>query len=83
MLHPMRVTLNIQGDLMRRVKKRAMETGTTLTEFGKQALKATVAPHAPRRERYTLVWNPVAGRTLPGIDLADRDSLYGTMERSG
>jgi predicted transcriptional regulator len=81
MLYHMRTTLNIQDDLMRRVKKRAAETGTTLTEIVEQALRAAVAGQAPRRDRYTFVWRPVAGRTLPGIDLADRDSLYEVMER--
>lgn len=32
MLEHMRTTLNISDDLMRRVKKRAAETGTTITE---------------------------------------------------
>jgi hypothetical protein len=83
MLEHMRTTLNIQDDLMKRVKRRAAETGTTITEVVEKALRAAVAGQAPRRERYTLRWNPVAGRTLPGIDLADRDSLYEAMERPG
>jgi hypothetical protein len=78
----MRTTLNIQDDLMRRVKKRAEETGTTITELVEQALRAAVAGQVPRRDRFTLVWKPVLGRALPGIDLADRDSLYEAMERS-
>ena len=82
MLRHMRTTLNIQDDLMRRVKKRASETGATITEVVEQALRASVVGQAPRRDRYTFVWKPVPGRTLPGIDLADRDSLYEVMERS-
>jgi hypothetical protein len=78
----MRTTLNIQDDLMRRVKKRASETGATITEVVEQALRAAVAGQAPRRDRYTFTWKPVPGRTLPGVDLADRDSLYEVMERS-
>jgi hypothetical protein len=78
----MRTTLNIQDDLMRRVKKHASETGATITEVVEQALRAAVAGQAPRKNRYTFVWKPVPGRTLPGIDLADRDSLYEVMERS-
>ncbi len=82
MLKHMRTTLNIQDDLMKRVKKHASETGSTITEVVEEALRAAVAGQAPRRERYTLTWKPVAGRTLPGIDLSDRDSLYDAMERS-
>jgi hypothetical protein len=83
MLEHMRTTLNIHDDLMRRVKKRAAETGATITEVVEDALRASVAGQAPRRERYVLAWQPMAGRTLPGIDLADRDSLYEAMERRG
>jgi hypothetical protein len=77
----MRTTLNIQDDLMQRVKKRAAETGTTINELVEQALRAAVAGQAPRSNRYTFVGKPVPGRTLPGIDLADRDSLYEVMKR--
>ena len=67
---------------MRRVKRRAAETGATITEVVEQALRASVAGQVPRKGRYTFPWRPVPGRTLPGIDLADRDSLYEAMERS-
>jgi len=77
----MRTTLNIKDDLMRRVKKHAAETGATITEVVEEALRAAVAGQVPRKERYVLPWQPVRGRTLPGIDLADRDSLYEAMER--
>jgi hypothetical protein len=79
----MRTTLNIQDDLMRRVKKHALETGATITEVVEEALRAAVVGQAPHGTRYAFKWNPVAGRTLPGIDLADRDSLYEAMEHSG
>ena len=83
MLQHMRTTLNIDDDLMKRVKKRASETGATITEVVEEALRAVVAGQAPRATRFSLRWNPVSGRTRPGIDLADRDSLYESMERSG
>lgn len=80
MLDHMRTTLNIQDDLMRRVKDRAAETGATITEIVEKALRAAVSGQAPRKARYVLAWQAVPGRTLPGIDLADRDSLYEAME---
>lgn len=66
---------------MRRVRRRAAETGATITEVVEEALRASVAGQAPRKGRYTFAWSPVSGRTHPGIDLADRDSLYEAMER--
>ena len=83
MLQHMRTTLNLEDELMKRVKKRASEMGTTITEVVEQALRAAVAGQVPRATRFSLRWNPVSGRTRPGIDLADRDSLYEAMERSG
>ncbi len=81
MLEHMRTTLNIADDLMKKVKKRASESGTTITEVVEEALRAAVAGQPPRATRFSLVWHPVSGRTLPGIDLSDRDSLYQAMER--
>ena len=82
MLEHMRTTLNIADDLMKKVKKRASESGTTITEIVEEALRAAVAGQTPRAARFSLTWHPVSGRTLPGIDLGDRDSLYQAMERS-
>ncbi len=83
MFEHVRTTLNIEDELMKRAKKRAVETGTTLSEVVEEALRAAVSGLAPCVGRFTLRWNPVAGRTRPGIDLADRDSLYQEMERNG
>jgi hypothetical protein len=78
----MRTTFNVEDELMKRVKKRAAETGSTITEVVEEALRVAVAGQAPSTARFTLRWNPVSGRTRSGIDLADRDSLYEAMERS-
>jgi predicted transcriptional regulator len=80
MLWHMRTTLNLEDDLMRRVKQRARETGSTITEIVENALRAAVAGKAPAAIRFSLRWTPVSGRTLPGIDLADRDSLNEAMD---
>ena len=80
MLEHMRTTLNIDDELMKRVKKRALEMGSTITAVVEEALRAVVAGKAPRATRFSLAWAPVSGRTRPGIDLADRDSLYEAMD---
>jgi hypothetical protein len=76
----MRTSLNIDEDLMARVRDRAAATGKTITEIVEQALRAEVAGTRPRSGTFTLRWNPVRGAALPGIDLADRDSLYEALE---
>ncbi len=81
MLTHLRTTLNIDDGIMSLVKKRAAETGRTITEVVEQALRKEVSGQAPRTDRFTLRWSPVAGGTQPGVGLADRDSLYSAMER--
>ena len=83
MLEHMRTTLNINGDIMALVKKRAAESGKTITEIVEQALRREVSGQPVRTKRFVLSWNAVPGKAHPGVDLADRDSLYGVMERDG
>ena len=81
MLRHMRTTLNIDSEIMSLVKKRAAESGRTITEIVEQALRKEVSGQAPRVTRFTLRWSAVPGKAQTGIDIADRDSLYGAMER--
>jgi hypothetical protein len=81
MLTHMRTTLNINSEIMSLVRKRAAESGKTITEVVEQALRREVAGQRPRTNRFVLRWSAVSGKAHPGIDLADRDSLYSTMER--
>jgi hypothetical protein len=76
----MRTTLNIDSEIMARVRERAAATGKTITEIVERALRAEVAGQTPVRGEFTLRWNPVRGRALPGVDLSDRDSLYEAMD---
>jgi hypothetical protein len=76
----MRTTLIIDDELMRRVKHHAVSSGQTLTRTVEAALSALVAGTPAPRSRYRLRWHPVKGRMLPGIDIADRDSLYERMD---
>ena len=77
----MRTTLNIDDELMKRVKEKAAETGKTITEIVENALSKEVAGVAGTRPGFTLRWVAAEGPPAPGVDLADRDSLYETMER--
>ena len=76
----MRTTLNIDNELMARVRERAAATGRTITDVVEQALRAEVAGSRAHTTTFTLRWKPVSGKLLPGVDVADRDSLYETME---
>jgi hypothetical protein len=81
MLKHMRTTLNIDSEIMLLVRKRAAESGRTITEIVEQALRKEVSGQPPRTNRFVLRWSTVSGKAQPGIEIADRDSLYGVMER--
>lgn len=77
----MRTTVRLPDDLMKAVKRRAVETGRTLTEVIEDALRVALA-----REERAFVREPVAlptygsGGVLPGVDLDDTASLLELME---
>jgi zona occludens toxin (predicted ATPase) len=81
MFKHMRTTLNIDDEIMRLVKRRAVESGRTITELVEHALRREVSGQQPRASHFILRWSAVAGKAQPGIDLTDRDSLYDAMER--
>ena len=81
MLFCMRTTLNIDDKLMRGVKRRAVETGQTVTRVIENALHEAFARQKAARGRpFKLRWVTAHGRRRPGVDLTDRDSLYERME---
>jgi len=76
----MRTTLDLDDDLLVAARRRAAELGTTLTAVIESALAASLARQASGGPRFRLRWKPHRGRVMPGVDLADRDSLYDVME---
>lgn len=76
----MRTTLDLNSGLLRAAKRRAAETGRTLTSILEEALRCYLEP--PRRpgRRYHYVPLTKCGRLVPGVDLADRDAVYERME---
>jgi hypothetical protein len=77
----MRTTLNIDDELMAKVKRKARESGKTITDIVEEALRKETAGDVPDRSRFKLKWRTVAGRLRRGVELADRDSLYQIMEK--
>jgi len=77
----MRTTVRLPDDLMKAVKRRAVDSGRTLTGFIEDALRAALAPESKRAPR-----SPVrlptygSGGVLPGVDLDDAASLLDLME---
>jgi Bacterial antitoxin of type II TA system, VapB len=76
----MRTTLDVDQKLLDAARQRAEERGTTLTEFVEEALAAALAPQSAGGGAYKLHWKTHRGRVLPGIDIADRESLFDAMD---
>jgi hypothetical protein len=77
----MRTTLDLNAELLAAARRRAAQTGTTLTSVVEGALAAALAPRSPAERAHRLRWKTHRGRLLPGVDVADRDSLLEVMER--
>ncbi len=76
----MRTTLNLDDNLIRAAKRRAAETGQTLSATIEAALREILEPKKKTKHSYRLRWLTVKGGAQPGVDLADRDALIDRME---
>lgn len=74
----MRTTLNLDDDLMRAAKRKAIDRGLTLTAIIELALTREL--EAPAAIEFKLRIPTAEGRAIPGVDIADRDSLYDVMD---
>jgi hypothetical protein len=83
----MKTTVDLPDDLLVRAKKRAAETRTPLRVLIERGLRRELAAGGPGRDsgraQRKIRWVTVAGGLPPGVDVADRVSLYGwTRSRS-
>jgi hypothetical protein len=76
----MRTTLDLDDKLLEAARRRAADQGTTLTAFVEKALASALAPRPRGAAGYRLRWKVHHGRLRPGIDIADRDSLFDAMD---
>ncbi len=78
----MRTTVRLPDDLMRAAKRRAVDTGRTLTDVIADALRSELSrgAEAPSSSSVEL---PTFGEggVLPGVDLDDSAALLDLMER--
>ena len=77
-----RTTLALDDDLLRTLKARAAQEGTTLATVTNRLLRLAMAREEPAHP-YRLEFPTWEARTQPGVDLLDRDSLYERMDGRG
>ncbi len=77
---PMRTTLTIEDDVMKRARRKAAEEGRPLKDVINDALRFGLGAKQASRKPYRFKLRTVEGKTLPGVDLTDRDKLFDLME---
>jgi hypothetical protein len=77
----MRTTVRLDERLLAEAKKRAAETGRTLTAVLEDALRETLARPSTRAKRRPVRLKTVKGDGVrPGVDLDDTSALFDLME---
>ncbi|HEV2008147.1 MAG TPA: CopG family transcriptional regulator [Burkholderiales bacterium] len=77
----MRTTVRFDERLLAEAKKRAAETGQTLTSVLEDALRETLARRSARAQRKPVRLKTVKGNGIrPGVDLDDTAALLDLME---
>ncbi|MCF8052670.1 MAG: type II toxin-antitoxin system VapB family antitoxin [Desulfobacterales bacterium] len=76
----MRTTIDIDDTLLAEAKKRAIEQNTSLRKVVETALRESLSRQNRPPKPFHLKWRTVRGHLVPGVDIADRDSVYERME---
>lgn len=80
MLRHMRTTIRFDDTLLRAAKKRAADTGRTLTAVIEDALRWALAERPPAKTETRAIPTYGVGGTLPGVDLDDSAALLDLMD---
>ena len=77
MIFHMKTTLNIPEDVMRELKRKAADTGLTLSEVVGETLRKGLSSRPPARKKSKL---PSFSCGKIYVNVADREQLYRVME---
>lgn len=75
----MRTTIDLNDELMRRIKRLAADQGVTFREIVEGALRGLLE-RKPSRKTYRLRWRSEKGHLQPGVRIDDRESLFDLMD---
>ena len=79
----MRTTIHLPDALLDQARRRALETGTTLTGVIEDALRESLASKRTRKKASPVRLTTFGGKGLrPGVDLDDTAALLDVMEES-
>lgn len=77
MVSHMKTTLNIDDQVMKRLRREAARLDTTMSELVETALRRLLAPHHVAQPLPTL---PTFSAGRVRVDVANRDALYTLMD---
>jgi hypothetical protein len=80
-LRGVKTTLDLSDEQLRRAKRRAADEAIPLRDVVEAALRQSLSGK-PRGSTDRVDWTPEEGELLPGVDLDDRNSLFGRMVRA-
>lgn len=73
-----RTRIELDADLLRLLEEKALHEGRSLQSVVNDILRAGLA--IPRTTGYRLGLRTGRGKLQPGVDLCDRNALFGIME---
>ena len=76
----MKTTLNLNDEILKASRRRAVQDGLTLTRFVEDALRAKLMDEARPQPAFRLEVSTVTGTRPPSVDISDRDALYEVMD---
>ena len=76
----MKITLNLDDEILRRANTRAADEGISLTRFVEDALRSKLMD-GERKEPFKLDLVTVQGHAPPNVDVSNRDALYEVLDR--
>jgi hypothetical protein len=77
----MRTTLTLHDDVLKLARHRAAQENRPLKDVINDALRVGLTPdRGDRGQRYRFKLKTIKGRTMPGVDLHDRDALFDLMD---
>lgn len=76
----MRTTLDLDDRLLKSAKKLAAEEGKTLTAVVEEALQLRLEPPRKAGKPFKLNLLVLPGDIAPGVDFADRNTLYDILD---
>lgn len=77
----MKITLNLDDQVLRHAKERAARDGVTLTRFVENALREKLMATPRKGQGFKLRITTVQGKRPPNVDVSEREALYDVIDR--